>query len=93
LNRDLMEAELDHHEWGRALDRYLSLVYIAPARATVVAWARPALDCAQRCGRLQEAEAALRHAIRLRRQLGRAESLEVVLSSWEKDRRMPGAQP
>jgi len=92
LNRDLMEAEFDHREWDRALDRYLSLVYMAPGRAGVLAWARPALDCAQHCGRLQEAEAALRHAIRLRRQLGRAESLEVVLHSWEKAHRMPGAQ-
>jgi hypothetical protein len=92
LNRDLMEAELDNHEWDRGLDRYLSLLYKEPERGVVLAWALPALDCAQRCGRLQEAETALRHAIQVRRQLGKPRSLEALVDSWEKDHRMPEAR-
>ncbi len=52
----------------------------------VRAWARYALDGARKCGRVEEVESALRHAIRDHRQLRSAAALEATLDDWKAQR-------
>lgn len=82
LNQHVMEMELNNQAWDAFLDRYLSVAYAAPCRTEVSSWAQLALESAQKCGRTQALETALRRVIRVRHSLGRAAEVEAVLDAW-----------
>ena len=83
LNQQVMELELNNHDWDGFLDRYLSLLYEAPYRTEVSSWAQCALELAQKCDRAEEVESALRRVIRLRQPLGMAAEMEAALDAWK----------
>lgn len=86
LNQQVMELELNNQAWDGFLDRYLLLVYEAPHRTEASSWARCALEVAQKCGRAEEVESALRRVIRLRQRLHSAAGMEAALGAWQTQR-------
>ncbi len=83
LTRNLLVAFLNQGLWSEYVDRYLQLVQATPGRSEVTIHARSALDCARKCGRVEEVLDALQHVIRYHPELRTAQGLKDVLAEWK----------
>jgi hypothetical protein len=86
LNASLLTVYWDQEMWGAYVDRYLQLICENPHRPQASLNARSALECAEKCGRVEELEDVLRHIIRFHPEWPVARSLKDLLAERHADR-------
>ena len=86
LNRMLLLVYLDQKQWSPFVDRYLQSVREGPRRREAVIYGPLALDCAQKCGRVEEVMDLLQHFVRFPTEPGMAAELKQMLAKWRAER-------
>jgi hypothetical protein len=83
LYQKLLVVYSENHLENELVDTFLLLLQNAPERPEVLSWVRIALDCSQHCGRTEELEDAVHHALRFHPNLKTAAPLADLMQACE----------